>query len=261
MSRPRIGLSACIFHPDFERPIFKGKSLLYAEESMMGWVAANGGFPVCLPRPIQGLSNDDILDGIDGLLLQGGVDMSPRSYGEEPLRDAWRGDGIRDVYELGLLKRALERGVPVLAVCRGTQVLNVALGGTLWQDIQTQKEGSIEHRNAELYDALHHDIELLPGGVLERLHPEGPIVRVNSVHHQGIKQLAPELNVEARSVEDGIIEGVSMNSDGRWCVGVQWHPEFIDERFPDLLDRDPLMREFLEACSEGRSEGGIHGTA
>ena len=248
MTRPRIGLSACIFHPDSERPIFKGKSLLYAEESMFGWVAEHGGLPVCLPRPILGLSNDDILDGVDGILLQGGVDMSPSSYSEAPISETWLGDKARDDYEIALVLRALERKIPVLAVCRGVQVLNVALGGSLYQDLQTQIPESREHRNADVYDALHHDIELMPDGMLSDIYQGHSRVRVNSVHHQGLKSVSEKLKVEAVSVEDEVVEGVSLADPTSWCVGVQWHPEFIDSRFPDLLDRGPLMREFLGAC-------------
>lgn len=248
MSRPRIGLSACIFHPDLERPIFKGKSLLYAEESMLGWVAENGGLPLCLPRPIMGLQNDDILDGIDGLLLQGGVDMSPASYDESPISQEWLGDKARDDYEVSLVQRALDRKLPVLAVCRGVQVLNVALGGSLYQDIATQIPKAREHRNADIYDGLHHDIDIVTDGVLAQIYPEHSRVRVNSVHHQGLKSLSPKLQIEAVSVEDDVIEGVSLSGESSWCIGVQWHPEFIDGRFPDLLDRGPLMREFLNAC-------------
>ena len=260
MNRPRIGLSACIFHPDPERPIFKGKSLLYAEESMMGWVAEHGGMPLCLPRPIMGLENGEILDAVDGLLLQGGVDMSPSSYAEAPISDAWLGDKARDDYEITLVRDALERGIPVLAVCRGVQVLNVALGGSLYQDLQTQIPEAREHRNAEVYDGLHHDIDLVADGALAEIYPGVSRVRVNSVHHQGLKKVSDRLRVEAASVEDGVVEGVSLKGTKNWCIGVQWHPEFIDARFPDLLNRGPLMRAFLRAC-ETKRVGGNHGTA
>ena len=220
---------------------------------MFGWVAEHGGLPMCLPRPIFGLDTDEILSGIDGLLLQGGVDMSPMSYDEEPISELWLGDRERDIYEIALVKRALERKIPLLAVCRGVQVLNVALGGSLFQDLATQLPNSREHRNAEIYDALHHDIDLVAGGRLRSLYGGAERVRVNSVHHQGLKEVAESLRVEATSVEDAIIEGVSLANDESWCIGVQWHPEFIDERFPNLLDRGPLMKAFLSACETTRN--------
>ena len=98
--------------------------------------------------------------------------------------------------------------------------MNVALGGSLFQDLATQVPNAREHRNAEIYDALHHDIDLLAGGRLQALYGEAGRVRVNSVHHQGLKQVADELTVEAVSVEDDIIEGVSLTSGASWCIGV-----------------------------------------
>ena len=178
--------------------------------------------------------------------------MSPSSYNEEPISENWLGDRARDDYEIALVLRALERKIPVLAVCRGVQVLNVALGGSLFQDLQTQLPEAREHRNADVYDALHHDITLVPNGVLSGIYEGASRVRVNSVHHQGLKTVSSKLKVEAVSVEDEVIEGVSLVEASSWCVGVQWHPEFIDSRFPDLLDRGPLMREFLRACETKR---------
>ena len=119
MNRPRIGLSACIFHPDLDRPIFKGKSLLYAEESMMV-VLSTEVVPLCCHcGRLWPSKSDEILDAVDGLLLQGGVDMSPSSYDEVPISDAWLGDKARDDYEIALVRRALEREIPVLGSLSG----------------------------------------------------------------------------------------------------------------------------------------------
>ena len=182
-----------------------------------------------------GLDTDAILSGVDGLLMQGGVDMSPVSYGEEPISELWPGDRERDIYEINLVKRALERQIPVLAVCRGVQVLNVALGGSLFQDLATQVPNAREHRNAEMYDALHHDIDLLSGGRLQALYGGAERVRVNSVHHQGLKRVADELTVEAVSVEDDIIEGVSLSSGASWCIGCNGTLNLSTNAFPTSL--------------------------
>src|SRR5262245_38794832 len=119
--RPRVGVSACFFHADPQRNLFKGKTLLYAEESMLQWLMSAGAVPVMLPRPAGRLQAADLLDGVDGLLLQGGADVCPRSYGEEPLKPEWNGDQQRDAYEMELVRLCIARDKPLLGVCRGAQ--------------------------------------------------------------------------------------------------------------------------------------------
>jgi putative glutamine amidotransferase len=126
--RLRVGVSACFFHADPQRNLFKGKTLLYAEESMLAWLMSAGVMPVLVPRAGGLLEMGDFLADLDGLVLQGGSDMSPLHYGEEPVRPEWAGDGVRDLYEMDLVRSCLERRLPLLGVCRGAQVLNVALG-------------------------------------------------------------------------------------------------------------------------------------
>ncbi len=129
----RIGVSSCFFHADPERAVFKGKTLLYAEESMLQWLMAEGALPILLPRASGALWAKDLVEGlgIDGLLLQGGADMAPESYGETPVRPEWSGDRARDLYEMELINLCLGADKPVLGVCRGAQVLTVVRGGTL----------------------------------------------------------------------------------------------------------------------------------
>lgn len=243
---PRIGLSACFFHPDLERNIFKGKTLLYCEQSMAHYVMGAGIMPCLIPSAGGTLTLEDMVDQIDGLLLAGGDDVAPQCYGEEPLRPEWAGDYIRDRYEIALTRLCLERDKPILGICRGPQVMNVALGGTLYQDITTQCEGALVHRSHEIYDANMHEIEIAAGSGLARMYPGPTRVQVNSIHHQGIKDVADGLEVEARSTADGIIEALRYTAQpDTYMFGVQWHPEFIDDRFPQLLDPRPIMDEFL----------------
>jgi putative glutamine amidotransferase len=254
MSRPRIGLSACFFHADPKRNLFKGKTLLYAEESMLQWLMAGGAIPILLPRVTGPLSMSDLIEGIDGLVLQGGADMSPRHYGEEPLRPEWEGDHARDVYEIDLIRLCLAADKPVLGVCRGAQVLNVALGGTLYQDIETLHPGARVHRNWDIYDEHAHEISFERGSLLERWYAglSGP-PRVNSVHHQGLKTLGAGLAIEARSMPDGVIEAVRYEGpNGAFAYGVQWHPEFIKAGTTDLLDPQVLLRAFLDEVNSRR---------
>jgi putative glutamine amidotransferase len=249
----RIGVSACIMHADPTRALFKGKTLLYAEESMMTWVMSAGAIPILLPRALAPVTARDLVEMVDGLVLQGGVDMSPSHYGEEPLRPEWAGDAARDRYEMELIHLCLQADKPVLGICRGAQVLNVALGGSLYQDIATQHEAGHVHRNWDIYDQHGHDVAVEPGTALARWYncsATGARARTNSVHHQGVKLLGRDLVIEARSVPDGIVEAVrydgQVNGHAPFAYGVQWHPEFMrEDRGPGVLDSDTLLRAFL----------------
>jgi putative glutamine amidotransferase len=250
--RPHIGISACFFHPDAQRPIFTGKTLQYVEQSIVHWVQSAGAIAFLIPSP-EGptkrgdVSLDEYADVLDALVLEGGSDMWPGSYGEQPLRPEWAGDRVRDAYEIALVRAFVTRGKPVLGVCRGLQVLNVAFGGTLYQDIATQKPGALKHRDAALYDRNFHAIEFVPGTRLAQLYRGTQRATVNSVHHQAIKDLAPNFVVEARCPDDGIVEAFRWNGPS-YVAGVQWHPEFHDWNDRALLDGDALLHDFVAAA-------------
>jgi len=195
----------------------------------------------------------DYAQWLDGILMHGGADVWPGSYGEEPLRPEWNGDRIRDEYEIGLVKAFSDAGKPVFGICRGLQLINVAHGGTLFQDISTQKPGALVHRNAEIYDLNFHEVDILPRTRMAQLLPPGRH-KINSVHHQGVKDVAPGFAVEAVSPEDGVVEAIR-RTDGPWVCAVQWHPEF---HRPELgvVDDTPLLRDFLEAARAARSAPG-----
>jgi putative glutamine amidotransferase len=182
--------------------------------------------------------------------MHGGADVWPGTYGEKPLRPEWHGDRVRDEYEIALVKAFSAAGKPVFGICRGVQLLNVAHGGTLYQDIRTQKPGALVHRNAEIYDLNFHEVDILPGTRLAQLLPAGRH-KINSVHHQGIKDLAPGFVVEAVSPMDGVVEAIR-HTGGPWVAGVQWHPEF---HRPELgvVDDTPLLHDFLEAARAART--------
>jgi putative glutamine amidotransferase len=183
----------------------------------------------------------EIYERLDGLFLPGGVDMDPTTYGEEKGPHCGRVDPARDWAELLMVKWALEDHKPILAVCRGAQVLNVAFGGTLWQDLQAHYPDSIKHdyfpSGGHSRDDLTHDVVLVAGSRLASVIGSAPIP-VNSMHHQGIARLAPGL-VSRATAPDGLIEAVE-TTDGRFVLGVQWHPE-------DLVDVDPRMRRLFDA--------------
>lgn len=251
MSRPlRIGISACFFHSDPKRPIFKGKTLMYFEQSMAHWLLSEKVFPYMIPAVAENspVSHRDMVAEFDGLLLQGGSDVSPCSYGEEPMRPEWSGDAIRDRYEIELVREFEASGKPILGICRGLQLINVAFGGSLYQDIQTQLPTARDHRNWEIYDYNLHTVRFEKGSRLESLYPSVSVGKVNSIHHQAIKDLGKGLVVEAVSESDGIVEAVR-KKEGSSVFAVQWHPEFQDpmrRQDSTLLDCKPILREFLK---------------
>jgi putative glutamine amidotransferase len=253
MKRPTIGISACFFHADPQRSIFTGKTLQYVEQSVVHWVQSSSALALVIPSPEGPTRRGDVAlhdyaEMLDGLVLEGGSDMWPGSYGEQPLRPEWTGDRVRDEYEIALLRAFIDAGKPVLGICRGLQVLNVAFGGTLYQDIASQLPSTRQHRDARLYDRNVHAIEFVPGTRLASLYTGTSRAMVNSVHHQGIRNLAPGFVVEAVA-DDGIIEAFRWTGP-TYVAGVQWHPEFHDLNDPALLSGDPLLADFLSAVTQ-----------
>ncbi len=243
-----LGLSACFFHADPLRAVFKGKTLQYLEQSMAHWLMSEGNKVFLIPDMAKDspIKLEEIVEAFDGLVLQGGSDVAPSSYGQTPLRPEWSGDAIRDRYEIALLRAFQLQRKPVLGICRGAQLMNVAFGGTLYQDIETQLPQPLPHRNWEIYDQNFHDIQVNEGTGLARLYGSGSH-RTNSVHHQAVDKLGEGLVVEAVSAHDGVIEAIRHTGDS-YAFGVQWHPEFHDPKDPTLLDGRILLRDFMSAC-------------
>ena len=165
-------------------------------------------------------------------------------------RHEWPGDRVRDMYELELLHEFVESGKPVLGVCRGCQLINVAFGGTLYQDIATDVPAAGVHVN-EQYDQHRHPIRFPEGSTLLNMFPGRQDAIVNSIHHQAVKTVGRDLNIEAVSASDGIIEAVRYRR-APFVVGVQWHPEFHRAGGDELLDCTPLLDTFLRVARETR---------
>ena len=250
----KVGISACFFHPDPQRATFSKKTLLYYEQSMAHWVMNHGAYPVLLPTTSDKMEISQILNFVDGLLLHGGADVAPESYGEKPISERWPGDALRDQYEIALYREARRQGIPVLGICRGLQVINVAEGGSLYQDINTQLPGSRLHRDAEVYDQLFHQIDIDTNSCLAAIYKTTK-GRINSVHHQGVKDLGPHLVAEAWCSEDKVIEGLRHQQtswDGAkkdFVLAVQWHPEFMQGQ-TETLSEATLMGAFLNKLKE-----------
>jgi putative glutamine amidotransferase len=240
-----IGVSAEFSHADPKRALFKGKTLLYLEESLSHWVAGVEALPFLIPSFPAARADyaAEVAAHLSGLVLMGGSDVAPETYGEKPLRPEWAGDPIRDAYEIALVKEFRKQKKPILGICRGIQILNVALGGTLYQDITEQVPGAHLHRDWHRYDQNFHPVRLEPGGQLAALYSGITSAVINSVHHQAVKDLAPGLIVEARSEVEGIVEAVSFPGEP-FLLGIQWHPEF-PAIGREVLSGAPLRTEFL----------------
>ncbi|MCU0967412.1 MAG: gamma-glutamyl-gamma-aminobutyrate hydrolase family protein [Rubrivivax sp.] len=268
MTRPLlIGVSARIHHP--RGPVLDlggvwAKTLHYLEQSVAHWVISRQVLPVMIPavdRESMVRRSEVSLHGyaqmLDGLVLQGGNDIAPETYGESALDPAWAGDRVRDRYEIELLDAFIEAGKPVLGICRGCQLINVAFGGTLYQDIATQRPDAARHVDPDDVDHLVHAVELQPGTRLAGLYPGVTEAVINSIHHQAVKDLAPELVVEARSRPDGLVEALRWTGEG-WVFGMQWHPEFLAGRalHDQQLDGHPILEDFLAAARVAREQAG-----
>ena len=197
-------------------------------------IEAAGGVPLVIPPQAGNIA--EILGALDGLLLSGGGDIDPACYGDGDVHEKTYGiHALRDELELALVREAVERDVPVLCICRGIQVLNVALGGTLVQDIPGQYASDVQH--AQHKDGIRkedpgHSVTVMPGSLLARTYGAETIA-VNSFHHQALREVAPELEINAVA-PDEIVEAVSRPGSA-WILGVQWHPEMMFRDHPEHL--------------------------
>lgn len=247
----KIGISPRLSHPSAGAVGLQSKPLMYLEESVAYWVMSRDVMVFMVPVITRDakLSRGDIrlkdyVDHLDGLVLQGGADLSPTSYGEDPLKPEWAGDKIRDDFERELLLEFVDARKPVLGICRGAQLINVAFGGTLYQDISSQHADAIVHVSDEAYDAHAHPISVVPGSKLAKLYPEGARGNVISIHHQAARVLGKHIRVEARSEPDGLPEAIRLDAD-TYVFGVQWHPEFHRPNDDSVMDCAPILEEFL----------------
>lgn len=253
----RIGVSARIFHPEAGSTGLRSKNLQYLEESIAQWVMSRDVLVFMVPTVnTNGLLHPSNITlrhyarHLDGLVLQGGADVSPQTYSEAPTRPEWSGDRARDLYELELLHEFIDAGKPVLGICRGCQLINVAFGGTLYQDVATNVPEALAHVHTD-YDAHRHAVTFPPGSSLAQMFARVRRPVVNSIHHQAVKDLGRDILVEAVSDPDRIVEAIRYQR-ADFVVGLQWHPEFHRAGGLDLLDCTPILDEFLRAARETR---------
>lgn len=205
-------------------------------------IANAGGLPVLLPATSL-VQAEDVARAIDGLVLSGGGDVDPDWYGEEPHVMCGRMDPDLDAYEIALCRHVLEQKKPILGICRGSQVLNVAAGGDLYQDVPTFTESTLQHaQKAPGWQATHR-VTLAGGSHLRELMGTD-VLRVNSFHHQAVRRVAPGFRACAHAA-DGLIEAIE-RIDAPLTIGVQWHPE----RTYHLNEHErALFEAFVRACS------------
>jgi putative glutamine amidotransferase len=226
VSAPRIALSGVVRQWD-------GGERTGLNSAYVRSVLAAGGVPLVLSPILGPAYAARALDGVDGLVLTGGEDMDPAWYRMEPHPKANPPSRERDLFELALLATARQREIPMLGICRGIQVLNVALGGTLWQDLPSELVGAVDHSPEAARSDRTHVVRLQAGSLIASA-LGGTEVRVNSFHHQAIRDLAPKL-VATGWTEDGLIEAVEGAPGEPWLLAVQWHPEEMhaEVRSPD----------------------------
>lgn len=232
MVTPLIGITTSV-------TVDKVPERAYVNGTYIRAVQAAGGIPVLLTPHFTPEVQAALWQRLDGLLLTGGGDIDPARFGEARHPTVDDVSPARDALEIGLTHRALDDAVPLFAICRGIQVLNVALGGTLVQDIPSEIPGALTHGQQAPRDEPTHPVKVMGEGtrlgrVLGALE-----VEVNSMHHQAIKRLGDGLTPVAWA-PDGVVEGVEMPGDERFVLGVQWHPE-------ELVGRDAAARNLFAA--------------
>lgn len=234
-SRPRIGVTL-----DHEPAGGWSKLPWYAiRENYLGAVAEAGGLPVPLPHAVE--LAEAYLDMLDGLIVTGGAfDLDPALYGAGERHATVTTKDRRTGFEMRATELALERDLPVLGICGGQQLLNVALGGDLIQHIPDAVPGALAHEQPNPRTQAGHDVLIVPETRLHAIVGTGSLA-VNSAHHQAAGATGPGVVISARA-PDGVVEAIE-DPDRRFCIGVQWHPEF------SISDGDvKLLRAFVDAC-------------
>ena len=231
--RPRIGVL----------PLYNSeKQTLWINPLYFGGVETAGGLPCLLPLTDDPALWEEYCQSFDGFVFTGGQDVGPAWYGQEKLPQCGYQAPLRDRQELLMLRRLRELDKPVLGICRGIQTINVAFGGTLYQDLDTQHPSRVIHRQAKPYDLPHHQVTIQRDSQLYALIRQEHL-SVNSMHHQAVLEPAPGFSVTARA-EDGIVEAIELPG-ARFLMGIQWHPEHMWQDYPSGR---AIWQGFVDAC-------------
>ncbi|HUR92144.1 MAG TPA: gamma-glutamyl-gamma-aminobutyrate hydrolase family protein [Gemmatimonadaceae bacterium] len=234
---PVVAITASIREEESPRRLRLNAAYLTAVENA-------GLVPLIVPPLSDPSAAERILAGVDGLLLTGGEDMAPEYFGQTPHPNLGTVNKQRDATEMALITAARKLRIPLLAICRGIQVLNVECGGSLIQDIGAQRPQALEHDGHGARDEAIHSVAIDDGSIIE-LATGATRLDVNSLHHQAIDRLGDGLRVTA-TAPDGIIEGVE-STDDWWVLAVQWHPEEMDRSSHPGAEPGPLFKAFAES--------------
>lgn len=240
MRQPLIGISGSIDAQEKQHFLLR---------SYMQSVLTAGGMPVLLSPDMDEKTIDGLLQRLDGVYLAGGNDVAPECFGEEPLPELGEVNPLRDQFEIRLVRRACRVGMPVLGICRGVQSMNVAMGGTLWQDIPSQYrrpdgERPIAHQQKRPDHCTSHRVHVTEGTLLHRIVGVEELA-VNSFHHQAIREVAPGCTAAAHA-SDGVVEALEQDG-GAFFLGVQWHPERYFHKDPAAK---AIFEAFVQACRQ-----------
>ena len=248
MKKPIIGISASMIFEEKDE-LFLGDKYSCVAHSYVDAIYKSGGIPVVLPilKDVSAIREQVKL--LDGIVLSGGRDVDPHFYGEEPLEKLEAIFPERDVHETALIKTATDLKKPIFAICRGMQILNVACGGTLYQDISYAPGEHIKHYQIGSPYQATHSIKIDKNSILFKMADKSEIERVNSFHHQALKQVAKGLKVVA-TAPDGIIEAVEAeDEDGTFVMGVQFHPEMMFDKSTFIRG---MFKRFINICIDSR---------
>lgn len=230
MKKPLIGITANILI-DGQDDLFPGIHRDYVNDDYIRAIENAGGIPIILPVVFNEEDIQAQVQVLDGILLTGGYDVNPLFYGEEPMEKLGFVLQERDKYEIELIKIAIEFNKPMFGICRGIQILNVALGGSLYQDISYIEGVKLKHMQNSLKGSPSHTVDIIKG---TRLFEElGEKVITDSLHHQAIKKPADTLEITALS-KDGVVEALEYTGKN-YILAVQWHPEKMFENYPIML--------------------------
>lgn len=235
--QPLIGITSGLTHNKSGSPVCQ-VGLAYTAA-----IQKAGGIPLIIPVGMDESSLAELLPRLDGILFSGGADIDPNLFGGTPHPQVYGISPERDALEIALIRKALSADKPLLAICRGIQVMNVALGGSLYTHIQDQRDQSLKHDWFPDFprDELAHSVRLTPGSKLHQIYGAEEI-RVNSLHHQGLAELGQGLR-ETGFAPDDLVEGVEVEG-ASFAIGVQWHPECL----PDDPGSQALFRAFVKSC-------------
>ncbi|KZL88963.1 gamma-glutamyl-gamma-aminobutyrate hydrolase family protein [Clostridium magnum] len=244
MDRPLVGIIGNLLID--QGGMFPGYERAYVNNDYVQTVAMAGGIPFILPLISDYESIKRQIESMDALIISGGYDVNPLIYGEEPIQQQGFLCPERDEYDIKVIKIALELKKPILGICRGLQILNAALGGTLYQDTSIIEESYIKHHQDSRPDVPSHTVNVIKGTKLYEILGERTFT--NSFHHQAIKELASGFKVSAKA-KDGVIEAIEKEEG--FIIGVQWHPEMMAKKDPKMLN---LFKELLNNV-RGKNNG------